>query len=233
MPATDFLDLKRRFHDLRDTEFVHGEFEDPGVLASLDEWGLSPTFGWSELLEHPRVVLLAEAGAGKSREMCEQSRRLVKEGRYAFFVPLEALDSKPLTSLLEPPDEKKFEAWKTNGNEPGWFFLDAVDELKLTNGKLDSGASAVLEGHKRPSRPCPSVRFVPPQRLASKSGSDNGPEAGFRFTDEGRRGRRAGTGTGVSWQQFSENLPNRCSSAIDSRASRQGKTPYVRLRCCR
>jgi len=31
----------------------------------------------------------------------------------------------------------KFEAWKSNGNEPGWFFLDAVDELKLTNGKLD------------------------------------------------------------------------------------------------
>ena len=150
MPATDFLDLKRRFRDLRDTEFVHGEFEDPGVLASLDEWGLSPTFGWSELLEHPRVVLLAEAGAGKSREMCEQSRRLVKEGRYAFFVPLEALDSKPLTSLLEPPDEKKFEAWKTNGNEPGWFFLDAVDELKLTSGKLDSALlqfSRDIAGH--------------------------------------------------------------------------------------
>ena len=137
MPATDFVDLKRRFRDLRNTELVHGEFEDPGVLASLDEWGLGPTFGWSELLEHSRVVLLAEAGAGKSREMSEKAKGLFKEGRYAVFVPLESLDSEPLTCLLEPSDEVKFEAWKTEGNEPGWFFLDAVDELKLTNGKLD------------------------------------------------------------------------------------------------
>ena len=137
LPATGFLDLKRRFRDLRDAELAHAEFEDPGILASLDEWGLGPTFGWSELLEHPRVVILAEAGAGKSREMSEQAKRLVEERRYAFFVPLESLDSEPLSSLLEPADEKEFEAWKTDGNKPGWFFLDAVDELKLTNGKLD------------------------------------------------------------------------------------------------
>ena len=137
MPVTDFVDLKRRFRDLRDTELAHREFDDPGVLASLEEWGLGSTLGWSELLEHPRVVLLAEAGAGKSREMSEQAKRLIKERRYAFFVPLESLDSEPLTNLLEPPDETEFDVWRTDGKEPGWFFLDAVDELKLTNGKLD------------------------------------------------------------------------------------------------
>ena len=137
MPATDFLDLKRRFRDLRDSELADAQFEDPRLLTSLDEWGLGPTFGWDELLEHPRVVLLAEAGAGKSREMSEQAKRLARARRYAFFVPLESLDSEPLTSLLEPAEEKKFKAWKSDGSEPGWFFLDAVDELKLTSGKLD------------------------------------------------------------------------------------------------
>ena len=44
---------------MKDTELGHGEFEEPGVLVSLDEWGLGPTFGWSELREHPRVVLTA------------------------------------------------------------------------------------------------------------------------------------------------------------------------------
>ena len=137
MAGSDFLDLKRRFRDLRDTELAQGEFEDPGVLASLDEWGLGPTFGWDELLEHARVVLLAEAGAGKSREMNEQAKRLETEGRYAFAVPMESLDSESLTCLLGPSAGEKFEAWKSDGNEPGWFFLDAVDELKLTNGKLE------------------------------------------------------------------------------------------------
>ncbi len=137
MAANDFIDLKRRFRDLRDTELAEGEFEDPGALASLDELGLGPTFGWDELLEHARVVLLAEAGAGKSREMDEQAKRLETEGRYSFSVLLESLDSESLTCLLGPSAGVKFEAWKSNGNEPGWFFLDAVDELKLTNGKLD------------------------------------------------------------------------------------------------
>ena len=34
LPATGFLDLKRRFRDLRDAELAHAEFEDPGVLAA-------------------------------------------------------------------------------------------------------------------------------------------------------------------------------------------------------
>ena len=42
------------------------------------------------------------------------------------------------------PAEKKFEAWKADGNAPGWFFLDAVGELKLTSGKLDRGRSTAI-----------------------------------------------------------------------------------------
>ena len=69
--------------------------------------------------------------------MDEQTKRLVAEGHYALFVPLESLDKEPLTTVLEPSHKEKLEAWKADGSEPGWFFLDAVDELNLTNGKLD------------------------------------------------------------------------------------------------
>ena len=151
MPATDFVNLKRRFRDLRDSELAQDGLEEPEDFVSLGELGLGRPFGWSELLDHHRVVVLAEAGAGKSREMEEQAKRLVAEDRYAFFVPLESLDKEPLTNLLEPAQERALEAWKGDMREPAWFFLDAVDELKLTNGKLDRALlrlSREIDGHR-------------------------------------------------------------------------------------
>ena len=128
----DFIDLQRRFRNLTDAEL--GDTEE---LTFLDEHGFGPAFGWVDLLEHARVVLLAQAGAGKSREMEEQAKRLVEEGRFAFFLPLESLDREPMVDILSPIDETRFEAWKADYEAPAWFFLDAVDELKLTDGKLD------------------------------------------------------------------------------------------------
>ena len=62
---------------------------------------------------------------------------LVQEGRFAFFLPLESLDREPVTDILSSAEEEKFKAWKADHGAPAWFFLDAVDELKLTEGKLD------------------------------------------------------------------------------------------------
>ena len=129
---------------------VTGEVADTETLASLGEWGFGASIGWNELLEDPRGVLLAEAGAGKTREMSEQAKRLVEGGRQAFFVPLESLDREPLPALLSSLDGKRLESWLADGIEPGWFFLDAVDELKLTDGKLDRALrrfSRDIDGH--------------------------------------------------------------------------------------
>ncbi len=92
--------------------------------------------GWAELLQHPRVLLLAEAGSGKTAEMGAQVARLLEEGKYAFFIPVEAL-REPLSELLSPDQERSFAAWKVEGQASAWFFLDAVDELKLTKEKLE------------------------------------------------------------------------------------------------
>ena len=122
MPVIGFVDLDRRFRDLTDAELEHSELEDAETFASLDGLGLGSSIGWTALLEHARVVLLAEAGASKTTEMVEQAERLAGEGQFAFCVPLESLDREPFTGLLSRPDEEKFEAWKADGNAPGWFF---------------------------------------------------------------------------------------------------------------
>lgn len=140
-----FIDVQRRFHELTDSEL--GDTELLGALSD-DEFG--PSIGWSELLQCARVVMLAEAGAGKTIEMREQERRLVGQDRFAFFVPLESLDQNSLVDLLSVAEEKRFERWKADGQKPAWFFLDAVDELRLTEGKLDRALnrlSKAVNGH--------------------------------------------------------------------------------------
>ncbi|MGM0694041.1 MAG: hypothetical protein ACQEUN_11655 [Pseudomonadota bacterium] len=129
---TPFADLQRRFREL-----TTAELEDPEHLATLSDHGLGTDMGWPELLQHSRAILLAEAGAGKTREMDEQARQLRNEGKFAFFVPLESLDRESLANLLSADEEAEFESWKADSHAPAWFFLDAVDELKLTSGKLD------------------------------------------------------------------------------------------------
>ena len=128
----EFIELQRRFRDLKDAQF-----EDTEAPSFLEEYGFGPAFGWSDLLENARVVLLAQAGAGKSWEMEERAKRLVGEGQTAFFLRLEYLDSEPIDAILSPAENDRFEAWKEAFETPAWFFLDAVDELKLTQGKLD------------------------------------------------------------------------------------------------
>ena len=129
----NFVDLGRQFREPTDEEL-----EDVGRFGFLNSYDFQPgVFGWPKLLTYSRVILLAEAGSGKTIEMQEQVKKLLEEGKFALFVPLESLDRERLTECLSPEDEKKFVKWKSDGQAPGWFFLDAVDELKLTEGKLD------------------------------------------------------------------------------------------------
>ena len=107
------------------------------MLASMSERELLPVDGWPELLKQPRVVLLAEAGSGKTAEMREQARQFARQGKFAFFVALESLDREALTEIMSAEEERAFKSWKADGRLTAWFFLASVDELKLTQGKLD------------------------------------------------------------------------------------------------
>jgi hypothetical protein len=127
-----FIDLQRRFHVLTASELA-----EPEHLAALNDHDYGGGVDWTDLLGHRRVVLLAEAGAGKTWEMMEQASRLTAQGCFAIFVPLEGLAAHPLRDLLTVEEGGRLEAWRTEGLAKGYFFLDAVDELKLTEGRLD------------------------------------------------------------------------------------------------
>ena len=146
----NFIDLERRFHVLTGTEL-----EDLEALVSRSEHRSGLDIGWPDLLDDSRVVLLAEAGSGKTVEMRKQVERLVGEGKYAFFLALDFLDRDPVSDCLSPDETRRFEAWKKDREAPAWFFLDAVDELKLTQGKLDRALrrlSKDLDGHLHHTR---------------------------------------------------------------------------------
>ena len=129
----EYIELSRTFRDEpQDTGFEDG-VQPP--LSGRNKFGRD--LDWTQPLNFDRVVLLAEAGSGKTKEMQEQVRILNQQGRFAFFLPLEALDREPVGAILSPDSEKRFEKWRTNSEQTAWFFLDAVDELKLVSGKLD------------------------------------------------------------------------------------------------
>ena len=120
---TKFVDLGRQFRAL-----TSKELEQPEILASLSErTHLSSGLKWDELLKRPRVLLLAEAGSGKTAEMRNMADVLSKADKYAFFVALESLDRVRFTDVLSAKDEARFNDWRADGRTPAWFFLDAVE----------------------------------------------------------------------------------------------------------
>lgn len=121
--ANSFVQLDRSFREL----LVEGMTDDrPAIdLSGL----LGKAFSWADLLKKPRVVLLSEAGAGKTFEIRAAAKRLVAEGKPAFFLRLENV-ANGLEDALEVGSAENFECWKRS-EEEGWLFLDSVDESRL------------------------------------------------------------------------------------------------------
>lgn len=91
----------------------------------------------------PRVVIHARAGFGKSEEMRHIAQKLFQEGKNAFYFELENLKSEQLKACFWDEPFERFEHWLSSDSEPAWLFLDSVDELKLTNAKLEQALSNV------------------------------------------------------------------------------------------
>ena len=128
-----FVDLGRQFRALTSVEL-----EQPEFLAAISDSVYLSGLKWSDLLDHSRVLLLAEAGSGKTVEMRNMAETISAQGQHAFFVALETLDQRGLPDvLLTSAQQRRFTEWKEDGRSTAWFFLDAVDELKLTQGKLE------------------------------------------------------------------------------------------------
>lgn len=130
----DYVDLGRHFHQITDKELGDEE-----LLAAYNEnYGWNHSLGWSDLLQRKRVVILASAGSGKTEEMVQMAKKLVGDRKPAFYVRLEELAGVDFESLLKYEDLERLKTWRVSASDDAWFFLDSVDELKLTQRSLES-----------------------------------------------------------------------------------------------
>jgi hypothetical protein len=130
MNVPEFIELDRRFRDASETE------ENAEIRAFLsyasggDGTNLNP--GWPEVLQSRLIVILGEAGSGKTWEMRAQAEILKEQSKIAFFIRLDRLITFRLEDVISPDDKKQYGAW-LNNNQDAYFFLDSVDEAKFQN----------------------------------------------------------------------------------------------------
>jgi len=105
---------------------------DDAVVDSL--WSKSGQTTWLDLDEEYRVVVLADAGAGKTYETKNRATVAIEEGRTAFFIRIENID-RDFEDAFEVGSSELFDAWLVSSND-AWFYLDSVDEAKLDNPSL-------------------------------------------------------------------------------------------------
>lgn len=123
----DFIPLDRTFHGL-----VQDENANDDTQLSLRARGTDPLV-WKDLLDAPRVILLSEAGSGKTAEVRHACRQLRDQGKRAFFIRIEHV-VQSFEDAFEEGSHAEFLAWIEAGDE-GWLLMDSVDEARLKDPK--------------------------------------------------------------------------------------------------
>lgn len=123
--ANDFVELNRTFRDLPKEA---NESDD----TDFSQWlPADKRLRWPDLIQERRLVVLSEAGSGKTTEIRNIARSLRSEEKSAFFLRLEHV-ADDFEDSFEEGTYEEFVAWLTSSNE-GWLFLDSVDEARLRN----------------------------------------------------------------------------------------------------
>ncbi len=124
--------IERTFQDVPEGKI--GEGDQQSFLVGLG-WSRGAT--WNDLLRSKRVLMVSEAGAGKTYECRENAQHLWDAGEPAFFVELTGLGLGDLRSLLDDEEESRLDAWLASQSDIATFFLDSIDELKLSLGSFE------------------------------------------------------------------------------------------------
>jgi len=120
-----YIELHRTFYDLPKQA---NESDD----IDFSQWlPADKRLCWPDLIKEYRLVILSEAGSGKTSEIRNSASTLRKQGKAAFFLRLEHV-SKDFEDAFEVGTHEAFTAWLASSEE-GWFFLDSVDEARLKN----------------------------------------------------------------------------------------------------
>ena len=133
--------IERTFQNIPESHL--GEADQQSFLVSLG-WSRGTT--WEDLLRSKRVLMISEAGAGKTYECRQQARRLWGAGEPGFFVELTGLATRDLRSLLDDEEEARLDTWLSSQSDIATFFLDSIDELKLTLGSFEQALKGLKKG---------------------------------------------------------------------------------------
>uniref|UniRef100_UPI003F81A8A6 hypothetical protein n=1 Tax=Xanthomonas sp. 0924 TaxID=2835534 RepID=UPI003F81A8A6 len=106
--------------------------DDPERAEFLADFTGLGKINWPVLLESDRVLIVSEAGMGKTYECQRMQEQLWDEGRPAFFAELAALGDTLIEEGFDPDQLARFDAWKSAHTERAIFFLDSIDEAKLS-----------------------------------------------------------------------------------------------------
>jgi hypothetical protein len=119
--------VNRTFYDLSEKEVAA---LDTASILTRERW--AGTADWDDLLKSPRVLIVSEAGSGKTHECRARRDLLWGAGEPAFFVDLATLAVAPLKEMLDEKEEQRFDEWVISQSETATFFLDSIDELRLS-----------------------------------------------------------------------------------------------------
>ncbi|MGH8588028.1 MAG: hypothetical protein ACREXX_01440 [Gammaproteobacteria bacterium] len=131
-----FVELKRRFVVWSDEQEI-----DPEIWAVVG--GTDGRLTWERLLERKRVVILAEAGSGKSTEL-EERASIWSKTCASFYATVQDVARRGLVDAIGAKARDAFDAW-TASDAPAWFFIDSVDEAKLDNIRLDTALQQIAD----------------------------------------------------------------------------------------
>ena len=161
---SDYVELHRTFRDVIKDKTFPNEDDVAESYAAYGKVLKDYALTWGDLLQKDAVVVLGEAGSGKSYEFRHQAEQIERAGNAAFFIELDRLAIRPFEQTLSRESRQRFEKWR-RGKEIGYFFLDAVDESKLHKAQdfyraLDALSDQLPLPARRRSRFCISSRIT-------------------------------------------------------------------------
>lgn len=130
--SEDTASIERTFQDIPDDKT--SEADQSAFLADL---GWHKGSNWDDLLQSKRVLIISEAGAGKTYECREQQKKMWEAGEPAFYLELADLARSNVNDMLNHNEAVRFDAWLASQSDTATFFLDSIDELKLTLGSFE------------------------------------------------------------------------------------------------
>ncbi|MBL3962229.1 ATP-binding protein [Burkholderia sp. KCJ3K979] len=123
-----------------------GKITDADKQPFLTSLGWSRGLSWNDLLQSWRVLLISEAGAGKTYECRAQAQHLSAAGEPTFFVELANLATSELRTLLDDEEENRLNTWLSSQSDVATFFLDSIDELQLSLGSFERALKRFKKG---------------------------------------------------------------------------------------